>query len=238
MQTQSMQTTNPSAGTRSDTDSAPRAKELERELLETEKALAQETLEHARTKETLAYTRGLLDRADKSEVAIHKFLDKQEERHQIIVGKLEEKVVDANRKIATIARELGAKEEKIALLSGAPQLAGHTAKSEPPAATTPALPSISWDVPAIWGTLGLMLSLGIWIAPGWEVFTRSSATASVWFAVAWLVTKFWHEVARVAGATDAPAAQKLKKFCKVFGFVGILFASVFLGLALMNLPSL
>ena len=205
-----------------------RLRQMERELIETEKALAQETIEHARTKETLAYTRGLLDRADKSENAIHKYLDRQEERHQVIVGKLEEKVVDANRKIATIARELGAKEERVALLTGPGRLPG---PAEAAAPKEP--PPLPLDVPIIWSSLGAALTLGIWSVPGWTVAQSASATAALWSVIAWFVLKFWVAISQ-AGAADSRRAKRLGLICRTAATLGGLAAVVFLAFALFE----
>lgn len=216
-----------------------RLREMEKELLETEKALAHETLEHARTKETLAYTRGLLDRADKSEVAIHKYLDKQEERHAGLVGKLEEKVIDANRKIATIARELGAKEERVAMLMGPGRLPGpgheaagsaHAATQIPPAAEAKPPAPLSLDVPFFWAFLGACLTLGIWTAP-WSVPQSAAATSAVWCVLSWFVLKYWSEIARLDPNSSAARARALKKACHGVALVGGLITVAFLGVA-------
>ncbi len=220
--TQSPQTITPELRTR--------VRELERELMETEKALAQETLEHARTKETLAYTRGLLDRADKSETAIHKYLDKQEERHQQIVGKLEEKAIDANRKIATIARELGAKEERVALLSGPGKLTGVT--PEIPAAAAKEPVSLPLDVPIIWAALGIVLTVGILSAPGWSVSMSRSASGAVWAVITWFVMKFWFEFQRAHGQADAKKLKRLKTVCHSIAAVAALCAAIFFGISI------
>lgn len=208
-------------------ETTERVRQLERELVETEKALAQEAMEHSRTKETLAYTRGLLDRADRSEAAIHKYLDRQEERHQAVVVKLEEKVVDANRKIATIARELGAKEERVALLMGPGRLPG-------PAGSAPAaLAPLPLDVPVIWSALGTALTLGIWAAPGWTMAQSASATAALWSVIAWFVLKFWVAISRSAAA-DSPRARRLGLLCRAAATLGGLAAVAFLALALFE----
>lgn len=222
-----------------------RLREMEKELLETEKALAHETLEHARTKETLAYTRGLLDRADKSEVAIHKYLDKQEDRHSSLVGKLEEKVIDANRKIATIARELGAKEERVAMLMGPGRLAAPgqdpiTGLGAAPAAPAPQIATpaerkppapLSLDVPFFWAFLGGCLTLGIWTAPAWSVPQSAAATSAVWCVLSWFVLKYWSEIARLDPNSSPHRARTLKKICHGVAIVGGLIAVAFLGVA-------
>lgn len=215
-----------------------RLRDMEKELLETEKALAHETLEHARTKETLAYTRGLLDRADKSEVAIHKYLDKQEERHSGLVSKLEEKVIDANRKIATIARELGAKEERVAMLMGPGRLPGPSAEGGVAAGTPQIAPAaeakppapLSLDVPFFWAFLGACLTLGIWTAP-WSVPQSAAATSAVWCVLSWFVLKYWSEIARVDPNSSAARAATLRKICHGVAIVGGLVTVAFLGVA-------
>ncbi len=206
-----------------------REKEIDRELAATERALAQETLEHARTKETLAYTRGLLERADKNEGALHQFIDKQEVRNHQLVDKLEDKVIDANRKIATIARELGAKEERIALLSGSGSRLPGVAKTpsdQEPLPRSEEKTSFPKNILLFFAGVGLTLSFGIWSAYGWELETRIAGTAFLWWVMAWIALKYWAEVAKV---NSLPASPRFQKMTKISGFADLSF--IFLAVA-------